>query len=76
VTAADGFAACYRGVTVRIQRRASGRWRTVELTTTDATGLYRERIPDVDGRYRAVTRKLDLGTDICVRARSRVVVHG
>jgi hypothetical protein len=75
VSASDGFASCFRNVTVRIQRRVSGDWRTVELTTTDAAGLYRERIPDRSGAYRSVARKLVLGSDVCARARSPVAFN-
>jgi hypothetical protein len=75
VSAADGFADCVQNVTVRIQRRVSGDWRTVELTTTDATGLYRERIPDRSGPYRSVARKLVLGSDVCTRARSPIAFN-
>jgi hypothetical protein len=75
VSAADGFAGCISNVTVRIQRRVSGNWRTVESTTTDAAGLYRERIPDRNGAYRAIARRLVLGSDVCARARSRVVFN-
>jgi hypothetical protein len=75
VSASDGFAGCVGNVTVRIQRRVSGDWRTIELTRTDASGLYRERIPDKAGRYRAVVRRLVLGSDVCARARSPVAVN-
>jgi hypothetical protein len=76
VSATDGFADCVRNVTVRIQRRVSGDWRTIELTTTDAAGPYRERIPDRDGAYRAIARRLVLGADVCARARSPVALNG
>jgi len=75
VSAADGFADCFRNVIVRIQRRVSGDWRTVELTTTDATGHFRERIADRSGAYRSVARKLVLGSDVCTRARSPVAFN-
>jgi len=76
VSAVDGFAPCYANVTVRIQRqRASGTWRTVELTLTDGAGSYRERIADRAGRYRAVARKLVLGNDVCRRAVSPAVLN-
>ena len=75
VSAADGFEACFPNVAVRIQRRIFGEWRKVTLTTTDATGFYRERIPDRIGKYRAVARKLVLGSDVCRRARSPVVFN-
>jgi len=75
VTVSDGFARCYRNVRVRIQRRVSGVWRTIDATFTDDTGFYRERIPDRAGRYRAVAPRVELANDICRRAVSRVVLN-
>jgi hypothetical protein len=69
----DGFAACRRNVRVRIQRRMSGEWRTIEATLTDDTGFYRERIPDRSGRYRTVAPRVELANDTCRRAVSAVV---
>jgi len=73
VRVSDGFAACYRNVRVRIQRRVSGEWRTIDATFTNDTGFYRKRIPDRAGRYRAVAPKVELANDICRRAVSAVV---
>lgn len=75
VTAPDGFAACFQDVTVRIQRRVAGTWRLVDVATTNDRGVYRERIPDLQGRYRVIVRKLVLENDVCRRARSPVVRH-
>jgi hypothetical protein len=65
------FTDCVASVPVKVQRRVSGRWRTVRTTTTSTTGSYRRRIPDRPGRYRAVASRVSLGdpeTDLCFRA--------
>lgn len=54
VSAKGDYAACYRDVSVRIQRRGQGAWTTVARTTTDDGGAYRTRLRDRTGRYRAV----------------------
>ena len=53
VTAEGDFEQCFAGVSVRIQKRASGRWSTVTSTTTDAAGSYRKGIRAKAGAYRA-----------------------
>jgi len=50
VSLGDGFTDCAASVPVKIQRRVSGRWRTVGSTTTTDTGAYRKRIRDRVGR--------------------------
>jgi hypothetical protein len=74
VSAADDFAGCEAGVTVKIQRQRQGRWRTIDTSVTDAEGLYREAIPDRSGSYRAVVgmSAMNAGQDICRRAVSPV----
>jgi hypothetical protein len=71
----DGFTDCAASVTVRVQRRVSGRWRTVERTTTTDTGAYKKRIKDRPGKYRSVARTINLFTDFCLRAVSYVRRH-
>jgi hypothetical protein len=58
VSADNGFTACAARVTVKIQRRVVGEWKTVRTTTTRPTGSYRGRIPDKAGRYRATAPKI------------------
>jgi hypothetical protein len=48
-----GFTACVANVPVKIKRRVVGEWKSVLTTRTSATGSYKERIPDMPGRYRA-----------------------
>jgi IPT/TIG domain len=72
------FTDCVASVPVKVQRRVSGRWRTVRTTTTSSNGSYRRRIPDRPGRYRAVALRVSLGdpeTDLCFRAVSPVRRH-
>ena len=72
------FTDCVASVPVKVQRRVSGRWRTVRTTTTSSTGSFRRRIPDRPGRYRALAPPVSLGdpeTDLCFRAVSPVRRH-
>jgi hypothetical protein len=73
VKVSEGFAACRRTVRVRIQRRVSGKWRTIGATLTNDRGLYHKRIPDRAGRYRAMAPRVELANDVCRRAVSAVV---
>jgi hypothetical protein len=66
------FADCVASVPVRIQRRVSGRWRTVGKTTTTDTGAYKKRIKDRPGKYRSVAPAINQFTDLCFRAGSPV----
>lgn len=77
VTAGDGFTQCESGVTVKIQRRRGGRWRTVGQDETSGTGRYREELRDRVGVYRAVAVREEVngGADVCERARSPRVRH-
>ena len=77
VSVTDGFAACVANVTVKIQRRVSGRWTTVARTTTSDTGAYRKRIRDRVGRYRAKVPRFSLGggADVCLADTSPIVRH-
>ena len=77
VRVGDGFTACVASVPVKIQRRRAGGWRTVGSTTTTDTGVYKKRIRDRTGRYRALAPKVTLndGADVCSRAVSPVRRH-
>jgi hypothetical protein len=66
------FADCVSSVPVRIQRRVSGRWRTVGKTTTTDTGAYKKRIKDRPGKYRSVAPAIVLFNGLCFRAVSPV----
>jgi hypothetical protein len=69
------FTECVASVPVKIQRRVSGRWRTVGRTTTTDTGAYKKRIKDRPGKYRSVAPKINQFTDLCFRAVSSVRRH-
>lgn len=78
VIANDGFDACESGMTVKIQRRrAGGGWGTVGTDQTNTEGIYRERIRDRVGIYRAVAvrQTVNGGDDVCVRDQSPRVRH-
>ena len=72
VATPDAFGPCESDVTVKIQRRREGVWRTIDTDVTDALGLYRESLADRPGRYRALVDRLVLnnGAHICHRAHS------
>jgi hypothetical protein len=65
------FTDCVASVPVRIQRRVSGRWRTVVRTTTTDTGAYKKRIKDRPGKYRSVAPPIN-PLPLCFRANSPV----
>jgi hypothetical protein len=65
------FTDCVASVPVRIQRRVSGRWRTVVRTTTTDTGAYKKRIKDRPGQYRSVAPPIN-PLPLCFRANSPV----
>jgi IPT/TIG domain len=68
--------ACTDGVTVRIQRRKGGEWRTVRSVATNDAGAFGADLRDKPGRYRALVPALDAGpNDTCLRARSPVERH-
>jgi hypothetical protein len=76
VTVPDGTAGCYQVVTVAIQRKRSGVWKTITRTVTDKQGGYRTRIPDKTGRYRAKVAGITLGSgDTCSSDTSGVKRH-
>jgi hypothetical protein len=75
VRVGDGFTDCAARLPVKVQRRVSGRWRTVGRTTTTDTGAYKKRISDRPGRYRSVAPKINQFTDLCFRAVSPVRRH-
>ena len=77
VDVADGFGDCASDVTVKIQRLRNGTWRTIDSDQTNDDGVYRERVPDRVGRYRAVAvrEELNAGADVCLRDRSPARRH-
>jgi hypothetical protein len=72
VTVDDGFSSCASDVPVKIQRLRNGTWRTIDSTRTDSGGLYRERIADRVGVYRAIATRVERndGVDVCTRGKS------
>jgi hypothetical protein len=69
VSATDDFAQCESGVTVKVQRKREGKWRTIDSDVTGPTGNYRESLRDRAGKYRALIGRLVLneGADVCDR---------
>ena len=70
ISVADEYPPCADGVLVEIQRKKAGEWTTVRTTTTDASGSYRKRLPDREGRYRAHVNEATMGADVCEPATS------
>lgn len=77
VRAVDGTRACEAHREVLIQKRGSGGgWQTVESDDSKPGGAYRIALPDEDGTYRALVKKLQLGgRGTCTRDASPVVTH-
>ena len=77
VSVGDGFTACVASVPVKIQRKSGGGWKNVGSTTTSASGSYKKKIKDKDGKYRARAAKVGLnnGVDLCLQATSSVRRH-
>jgi hypothetical protein len=76
VSVGDGFTDCVAAIPVRIQRRASGHWKTVGRTTTTDTGSYKKRIRDRAGKYRAEALWVTLTIgDWCLFATSPIRRH-
>jgi hypothetical protein len=78
VTADPELAECIAGVTVKIQRKKGGAWKSVGTATTNDAGSYKKRIKDKPGKYRARIGKLSIGdpvTDVCLGDKSPVVRH-
>ena len=75
VSVSDGFAACADTVSVKVQKRISGHWRTIKSTTTSSTGDYRTHLRNRHGRYRSVAPVVTKGMDTCGRAVSPTRTH-
>ena len=78
ITAQDGFDDCEAGVTVRVQRRRPhGGWRGVGVDRSNTKGVFRERVSDRPGVYRAiaVSKELNGGNNVCLRDLSPRVKH-
>ena len=68
---------CVGSMGVRIQKRASGTWRTIKTLTTDNTGVFKGRLPDKPGKYRAKTPEVQTESppDTCGAATSVAKTH-
>jgi hypothetical protein len=76
VGVSDGYLPCARNATVKIFRRVAGARRLVTTTTTRLDGVFRVRIRDRRGRYRAALpgRGVD-DLNLCSFSRSTVKRH-
>jgi hypothetical protein len=75
VTVTDGFAACGASVPVKIQHfdKGHGKWKTVASVLTKADGGYSARGVEESGRYRAIAKRVKLGSgDMCVKGLSPI----
>ena len=67
VAVADAYGVC-NPAPVRIERRVSGRWVRAAPAFTDFRGVYRVRLRDRPGTYRAVAREVVAENEICAAA--------
>jgi hypothetical protein len=75
VTVIDGFTLCADTVSVKVQKRVSGHWRTIKSMTTSSTGGYRTHLRNRHGQYRSVAPVVTKGMDTCGRAVSPTRTH-
>jgi IPT/TIG domain len=70
------FTDCVASVPVKIQRKVSGKWKTIAKTTTSDTGAYKRKIKNKKGKYRSIAVKITVPTDeLCLKAKSPVRTH-
>ena len=50
----DGFTDCANAVSVKLQKKKSGGWKTLKTVTTSDTGAYTGKVNNKPGKYRAV----------------------
>lgn len=73
---AGGDSDCLTSVTVKIQRRKNGAWRTVKTATTGSSGFYKKSLGDKKGKYRAKAPSLTTTDgDSCQSAKSSTKRH-
>lgn len=76
VTVGDGFIPCRSDITVKIQRRTNGKWKTVGTDKTTGVGDYRVNVADKPGKYRASIASDTLSSgDTCAAAASATNDH-
>lgn len=72
VQVTDGFSTCASHVPVTIQRKLASGWSTVASATTGTNGTFKVGGINRSGRYRAVVDEVTIGSDICMKDRSKV----
>jgi hypothetical protein len=65
VKATDGARVCRTQRRVLVQRASGGSWRAVRRIRTGPQGVFRTKLPDTPGSYRAVVKKKSTQRDIC-----------
>jgi hypothetical protein len=76
VRSSDDTAACTDNVQVKIQRRQSGKWKTIKITNTDTVGKYAKKIRNRSGKYRSIAPKFTLENgEVCLKAKSNRVKY-
>jgi hypothetical protein len=72
VSVSDGFSTCASRVPVNIQREVNGSWNTVASVQTGANGKFKVGGIGQAGSYRAFVKEVTIGSDICMKDRSKV----
>jgi hypothetical protein len=71
----DGTGICKRSRRVKVQRRASGHWKTIRSDLTNRRGHYAVSLPDKSGKYRAKVTHKRLANDRCKPAVSKTKTY-
>ena len=71
-----GAGPCAEGLPVKVQKSVSGTWKTLASGATGDIGIFKARVPDKPGKYRAVSTSFTTadGT-VCLASKSITVTH-
>jgi subtilisin len=69
------FDDCTDDVSVKIQRKKGGKWKTVKSATTNSNGAFNARLADKPGTYRALAPTVTAGDDNCGKDTSPAKRH-
>ena len=65
---------CSEGLPVKIQKYVSGKWKTLASGTT-VGGIFKKKLADKPGKYRAKSTVFTAGSTTCLKAKSATKAH-